>query len=71
MNKRVLDVVFESHLEGDLKWSKPCNGWIKANVDVALFSYDDRYGVGCILRNREGAFIGSFQNSVAGCLAPK
>lgn len=42
------------------KWKKPDNGWIKANIDVALFDGGLRSDWTCVVRNENGEVLGMF-----------
>ena len=49
-----------------MKWSKPREGWLKVNINAALFSQAGKYEVGCIVRDHEGGFRGAFHRSCYG-----
>ena len=36
---------------GAVAWSRPTAGWLKANVDAAMFHHRGNIGVGCIVRD--------------------
>lgn len=38
------------------KWSRPPPGWVKMNVDAAIFQ-DGCIGVGSVLRDSQGKFM--------------
>ena len=44
-------------LDRDVAWTKPLMGWVKANVDAAIFQNQGRIGTGCIVRDSAGAMI--------------
>ncbi|KAH9724860.1 putative reverse transcriptase/RNA-dependent DNA polymerase [Citrus sinensis] len=42
---------------GAVCWEKPCFGWLKCNVDAAIFKAQGKFGVGCVIRNSGGEFV--------------
>lgn len=42
---------------GAMCWERPKLGWVKCNVDAAIFSSQGKIGFGCVLRNSEGVFL--------------
>ncbi|KAH9670971.1 reverse transcriptase domain-containing protein [Citrus sinensis] len=42
---------------GAVSWEKPEFGWVKCNVDAAVFASQGRIGLGCVIRNSEGEFL--------------
>ncbi|XP_037492799.1 uncharacterized protein LOC119369912 [Jatropha curcas] len=71
--ERAQTVVQRTHQPALLvPWSRPPEGTLKINVDGACFS-TDYVGVGCVIRDCNGAFIGALQNqkSFSGALEPR
>lgn len=58
--------------EAELRvWSVPPVGWVKANVDAAVFQ-DGTIGIGCVIRDMHGQFVCARCRKVAGaCKAPE
>ncbi|XP_073361303.1 uncharacterized protein [Aegilops tauschii subsp. strangulata] len=52
------------------KWCPPEDEWVKANVDGAMSKVGDRGGVGIVLRNQEGAFLGGACHAFRQCKEP-
>lgn len=44
-------------VHGAICWERPKFGWVKRNVDAAIFSSQGNIGFGCVLRNSEGVFL--------------
>ncbi|KAL9418350.1 hypothetical protein AB3S75_041205 [Citrus x aurantiifolia] len=40
-----------------MSWERPKFGWVKCNVDAAVFESQRRFGLGCVLRNSDGCFL--------------
>ncbi|XP_074374105.1 uncharacterized protein LOC141714486 [Apium graveolens] len=51
------------------KWEKPNEGWIKVNVDAAVFQ--DSIGCGAVIRDAQGVFMGAFCKKVEGAWRPR
>ena len=49
--------IIEFGLDGDVAWTQPLMGWVKANVDAAIFQNQGRIRTGCIVRDSAGAMI--------------
>lgn len=58
------------HVEGEHIWSKPTDGWVKVNTDAALFQ-DGSVGVGCIMRDSQGVFLGARCGRIVGAWSPR
>ncbi|MCI55500.1 cytochrome P450, partial [Trifolium medium] len=41
----------------DVSWVKPGNGWLKCNVDCALFSADGSFGIGVCFCDSSGTLV--------------
>lgn len=54
----------------DRKWSRSTDEWIKVNVD-ATCAHNGHIGVGCVVRNSHGQFIGVRCRQVIGNWSPK
>nr|XP_020147655.1 uncharacterized protein LOC109732864 [Aegilops tauschii subsp. strangulata] len=52
------------------KWSPLDKGWVKANVDAAISKVGELGGAGIVLRNQEGAFLGSACHVFPRCQEP-
>lgn len=60
-----------SHSEiGDHIWKKPMEGWVKLHTDAALFQ-DGSIGVGCVMRNSQGVFLGARCCRLVGAWSPR
>ncbi|KAH9697393.1 reverse transcriptase domain-containing protein [Citrus sinensis] len=57
--KQLYDVNDDGHglVHGALCWEKPKFGWVKCNVDAAVFASQGKIGLGCVIRNSEGCFL--------------
>ncbi|KAH9661644.1 rnase h domain-containing protein [Citrus sinensis] len=42
---------------GAVSWERPRFGWVKCNIDAAIFESQRRFGLGCVLRNSDGCFL--------------
>ncbi|XP_074347700.1 uncharacterized protein LOC141686575 [Apium graveolens] len=62
--------LFERVGVGDQFLRKPMAGWIKINTDVAVFP-DGSVGVGCVLRDEQGFFLGARNNKIVGAWSPR
>lgn len=51
-------------------WKKPHEGWLKVNTDAAVFS-DGTIGVGAVIRDSNGSFVGARCCKVAGAWSPR
>lgn len=51
-------------------WRKPMEGWVKVNTDAAVFN-NGSIGLGCVLRNSQGAFMGARSCKVEGAWTPR
>ncbi|KAH9679250.1 rnase h domain-containing protein [Citrus sinensis] len=51
------DVDESSSVHGAVCWKRPHVGWVKCNVDAAVFSSQAMVGLGCVVRNSEGIFL--------------
>ena len=38
-------------------WEKPYFGWLKCNVDAAIFNAQGKFIIGCVIRNSRGKFV--------------
>ncbi|KAL8095164.1 hypothetical protein AgCh_036571 [Apium graveolens] len=54
----------------DLVWKKPKEGRVKLNTDAAVFN-DGSIGVGCVLRDAQGRFLGARSCRKAGAWTPR
>lgn len=50
-------VFMERASRTNAKWSPPEHDFVKVNVDVAVNSKDDKYGLGMVVRNSEGVVL--------------
>ncbi|KAK8677044.1 hypothetical protein V6N13_142600 [Hibiscus sabdariffa] len=48
-------------------WRKPRTGWVKINVDVAVFTLDSTAGVGLVLRDSNGKWLSGAARAVGCC----
>ena len=51
------DVAAVNGSHGAICWEKPCVGWLKCNVDAAIFKAHGKFSVGCVIRNSGGDFV--------------
>lgn len=54
----------------DPLWRKPMAGWSKLNIDAAVFP-DGTIGVGCVLRDEHGLFLGARNCRIVGAWSPR
>ena len=52
------------------KWCKLDQGWLKCNIDAAIFQDDQSAGFGCIIRDDTGSMIGAKNGKILGCVDP-
>ena len=50
----------------EVTWSSPMPGYLKCNVDCALFEDQGRIGMGMVLRDYRGGFLPAKANSAYG-----
>lgn len=43
---------------GDRIWTPPAEGWVKINIDAAVF-LNETIGVGAVIRDDHGRFVGA------------
>ncbi|XP_074378029.1 uncharacterized protein LOC141719551 [Apium graveolens] len=55
---------------GERVWFKPPLGWVKVNVDATIFQ-NGFIGVGCVLRDTHGQFLGARCKRVEGAWRPR
>ncbi|KAL8132597.1 hypothetical protein AgCh_008176 [Apium graveolens] len=53
------------------RWSPPPQGWVKANIDDVVFEEEGFIGVGCIVRDVDGGFIGARNHRVSVSMQPR
>ena len=51
---------------GDVAWTKPPRGRIKANVDAAIFKTQWSIGVGCVIRDSSGNMVMAGSKNIMG-----
>lgn len=56
---------------GELKWSKPHQGWFSCNVDAATSVEKSLSSFGCIIRNDAGEFVAGLGGVFLGVVDPK
>ncbi|KAL8094866.1 hypothetical protein AgCh_036398 [Apium graveolens] len=52
-------------------WQKPQVGWVKINMDAALFTSSNSIGVGGVIRDADGGFVSAMCKPVAGIWMPR
>ena len=52
------------------KWRKPQVGWLKCNVDAAIFNQLGVIGLGCVIRDEYGSFVAAKSETRIGPLEP-
>ncbi|KAL8119749.1 hypothetical protein AgCh_017015 [Apium graveolens] len=55
---------------GDYIWRKPMDGWVKVNTDAAVFQ-NGSIGVGCVMRDSQGLFLGARCCRLQGAWSPR
>lgn len=63
-NRRIRDEV------GDRIWTPPAEGWVKINIDAAVF-LNGTIGVGAVIRDDHGRFVGARGLKIAGAWKPR
>ncbi|KAH9687401.1 Nicastrin [Citrus sinensis] len=58
-----VDAVKGNH--GAVCWEKPCFGWLKCNVDAAIFKAQGKFSVGCVIREVQFSIVRRSANSAA------
>lgn len=53
------------------KWSPPSQGWVKVNIDAAMFGDIGCTGIGCVIRDENGVFIRARNQKIAANLQPR
>lgn len=56
--------------QGDRVWAKPDADWLKVNIDAAIFQ-DGSIGVGSVIRDSNGIFVGARSCKLAGAWSPR
>lgn len=51
-------------------WEKPATGWLKVNVDAAIFR-DDNIRCDAVIRDAQGTFMGTMCKKIEGVWRPK
>ncbi|KAE8684466.1 hypothetical protein F3Y22_tig00111129pilonHSYRG00074 [Hibiscus syriacus] len=57
----------ENRATNILSWSRPQEGWIKVNTDVAVNIVDDHAAIGCLFRSNQGDRIFASSRSLGKC----
>ena len=52
------------------RWKKPEVGWLKCNVDAALFNQQGKIGLGCIIRDENGVLVAAKNDLLKGPMIP-
>ena len=52
---------------GAVSWRRPPPGWIKVNIDAAIFQSTNSMGFGMLARSADGYFLGARSISILGC----
>ncbi|KAH9777775.1 RNase H domain-containing protein [Citrus sinensis] len=52
-----VDAGVQQLAHGAVSWEKPEFGWVKCNVDAAVFASQGRIELGCVIRNSDGGFV--------------
>ncbi|XP_074378191.1 uncharacterized protein LOC141719717 [Apium graveolens] len=58
------------HADGTRQWGRPKAGWVKENVDAAIFQ-DRSIGCGVVIRNDQGMFLAVRSKKLQGVWSPK
>ena len=59
-----------SETDLSVRWTKPEAGWLKCNVDAAIFNQEGYIGFGCVIRNEEGVKVAAKNGILYGVLDP-
>ena len=51
-------------------WRKPDFGWLKCNVDVAIFSLQGLIEYGCVIKNEQGSLVAAKNGLIIGSFDP-
>ncbi|XP_024636060.1 uncharacterized protein [Medicago truncatula] len=54
-----------------IAWQPPAAGFLKCNVDAAIFSEQNRFGTGMCVRDQRGRFLKAATNWYEGCPPPQ
>ncbi|XP_050238047.1 uncharacterized protein LOC126687530 [Mercurialis annua] len=57
--------------DGRIRWAPPRNGWLKANVDAAIFPGGDGYCIGIIVRDEMGSIVQARNVRFHGNISPR
>ncbi|XP_074325881.1 uncharacterized protein LOC141663935 [Apium graveolens] len=57
-------------LRASRKWSKPQEGWVKVNVNAAIFQ-DGSIGIRCVIRDSQGQFLYARNRRIVGAWQPR
>ena len=50
------------------KWQNPASGWLKCNIDAAVFNFDQCTGYGFIIRDENAFLVGAKNGMTQGLL---
>lgn len=53
------------------RWLPPPQGWIKVNIDAAVFEELGKVGVGCVVRDADGNFVCARNRAVMAFMQPR
>ena len=54
----------------DCFWTKPAESWIKVNTDASVFN-NGSIGLGCVMRDDQGVFLGARCCNISGAWSPR
>ena len=57
---------FFPRLYGAICWTTPHPGWLKCNIDAAIFSAQGKVSYGGLIRNSDGNFLAAYCACVLG-----
>ena len=53
-----------------VRWIRPEPGWLKCNIDAAIFNQQDYIGTGWVIRNEDGAMVAAKNGILHGFIDP-
>ena len=57
-------------ISSPVRWTKPASSWVKCNIDAAVFNQIQCIGIGCVVRDENGAMVIARNERIRGMLDP-